>query len=91
MDEKKVYSIIGKVEIGTDEYRDLIEAVHSVDKEKSYWYNRWSEENNKVTKLGEENKKLREELEKYKAYIKKSTVTISDENLSIFMDVFGED
>ena len=29
--EKKEYSIIGKVEIGTDEYRDLIEAVKDAE------------------------------------------------------------
>lgn len=27
MDEKKTYSYVGKVEIGTDEYRDLIEGL----------------------------------------------------------------
>lgn len=27
MEEKKTYTIIGKVEIGTDEYRDLIESL----------------------------------------------------------------
>ncbi len=31
--EKKEYSIIGKVEIGTDEYRDLIEGLTSARKE----------------------------------------------------------
>ena len=41
-DEKKVYSIVGKVEIGTDEYRDLIEGLAEANKraEKSnadYW------------------------------------------------------
>lgn len=29
--EKKEYSVIGKVEIGTDEYRDLIEAVKDAE------------------------------------------------------------
>lgn len=29
--EKKEYSLIGKVEIGTDEYRDLIEAVKDAE------------------------------------------------------------
>jgi hypothetical protein len=34
MNEEKKYSIVGKVEIGTDEYRDLIEAVK--ENEKAY-------------------------------------------------------
>lgn len=42
MEEKKTYSIIGKVEIGTDEYRDLIErameAEERADKNRGdYW------------------------------------------------------
>lgn len=32
MEEKKTYSIIGKVEIGTDEYRDLIERAMEAEK-----------------------------------------------------------
>lgn len=30
--EKKKYSVIGRVEIGTDEYRDLIEAVADAER-----------------------------------------------------------
>lgn len=30
--EKKEYSVIGRVEIGTDEYRDLIEAVADAER-----------------------------------------------------------
>lgn len=46
MEEKKTYTIIGKVEIGTDEYRDLIEslayATHRAnenddERRKEYW------------------------------------------------------
>ena len=45
MNEEKKYSIIGKVEIGTDEYRDLIEAVKEAEKNYSeansrYWKER---------------------------------------------------
>lgn len=32
MNEEKTYSIIGKVEIGTDEYRDLIESVKDAER-----------------------------------------------------------
>ena len=35
MEENKEYSIKGKVEIGTDEYRDLIEARINLDREAS--------------------------------------------------------
>lgn len=64
------YSIVGTVTIGTDEYRDLItekfEAVHAK--------NEYSRKNNeyywKVRELEEENKKIKQELEQLKKYIK---------------------
>lgn len=41
-DERKEYAIVGKVTIGTDEYRDLIEAVaeekRRADKKHDDWY-----------------------------------------------------
>ncbi len=44
MNEEKKYSIIGKVEIGTDEYRDLIEAVKENEKAYNEAYSeRWKE------------------------------------------------
>lgn len=46
MEENKEYSIKGKVEIGTDEYRDLIEARLNLDREASNERSRrWDTEN----------------------------------------------
>lgn len=46
MEENKVYSIKGKVEIGTDEYRDLIEARLNLESEARAERNsRWNTEN----------------------------------------------
>lgn len=45
MEEKKTYSIIGKVEIGTDEYRDLIErAMEAEEKADRYRADYWGEQ-----------------------------------------------
>ena len=51
MSDEKKYQVVGKVEIGTDEYRDLIE-------EKSHWRNesdeyrrKWYDESKKVEEL----------------------------------------
>lgn len=45
--ENKEYSVIGKVEIGTDEYRDLIEAVKDAerraDKSNSDYWDKYRE------------------------------------------------
>ena len=69
-DEKKTYSFIGTVTIGTDEYRDLItekfEAIRQYNEESNRWYKEYSRAN----KLESENKKLKEELDQLKAYIK---------------------
>ena len=40
-DKKKVYTIIGKVEIGTDEYRDLIEQLAESKKECDKWNDKY--------------------------------------------------
>ena len=69
MEEKK-YSIVGTVEIGTDEYRDLLtekcEAKADADRQRNDWYKEYTRAN----KAEEENKKLREEVTKLKQYIK---------------------
>ena len=72
MDEKKSYSIVGTVTIGTDEYRDLLtdkfEAVKKADEEHDRWYRAYCDR----AKLEEENTKLKQELEQLKRYIKEN-------------------
>lgn len=63
MDEdKKVYSIIGQVTIGTDEYRDLIESVAKADRDKEYYRDRYWEEQRKTRELTEEVNALKDKL-----------------------------
>lgn len=62
MDEKKTYSVVGRVEIGTDEYRDLIEAKMSAEKDLSDYRSRYWREEEKTKAL----EKKVEKLEKYK-------------------------
>lgn len=69
MEEKKQYSIIGKVEIGTDEYRDLIEDRLEARKQEEYYRNRFWEEQGKRAKLEEECKSLKQELDRYKKFV----------------------
>ena len=67
MEEKKTYSYVGKVEIGTDEYRDLIEglakASADADTQRAL---KWAAE----AKVGTLEKKLAELTEKYDALLK---------------------
>ena len=59
--ERKEYSVIGKVEIGTDEYRDLIEGLKEAEKNyteesNKRWkeYSRANEAENKLKALQEQ-------------------------------------
>ena len=68
-EEKKIYSVVGTVTIGTDEYRDLITEVgelkgdlKEVERRRSEQY--WENEKNK-----RKAKELEKSLETHKAYV----------------------
>ena len=90
MDEKKTYSFIGKVEIGTDEYRDLIEEKNEALNAKDTWYNKYWEESSKVSRLQKELEETRAELEKYKAFVKKNAAVITEDNVTLFAQLLGD-
>ncbi|MBO6272856.1 hypothetical protein J6O48_08780 [bacterium] len=68
-EERKEYQVIGTVTIGTDEYRDLIEAVKDAQREKDEQSNKWYEQYRKATELEKENAELKERLNKYEMFI----------------------
>lgn len=72
MDERKEYSIVGTVSIGTDEYRDLIEDRLEAQKNAEYYRSKFWEEEANNKKLEVENATLRGELDKYKKFVKDS-------------------
>lgn len=51
MSEEKAYSVIGRVEIGTDEYRDLIESAKQSEVEADKYRQKYWAEQTKVTEL----------------------------------------
>lgn len=69
MDEKKVYSIVGTVTIGTDEYRDLIEGKLEAEKSRDEYSSKYWDKYREVSKLEEENKMLKQELDKYRKFV----------------------
>ena len=69
-EEKKVYSIVGKVEIGTDEYRDLIEGKVSAERELSEYRSKYWAEQGKVSELEKKLKKLQSDYDKVSEFIK---------------------
>lgn len=71
-ENKKVYSITGTVTIGTDEYRDLLTDKFEAIKDKEDYYHKWAELYRERDTITTENKKLKEELEQLKRYIKEN-------------------
>lgn len=58
-DEKKVYSVVGQVTIGTDEYRDLIEGKFSAERDRDDYRSKyWHEQD--VSKKAEDRVKAQE-------------------------------
>jgi hypothetical protein len=54
MEDKKVYTIIGKVEIGTDEYRDLIEQVAESKRDADKWNDKYYTEHWELERVKKE-------------------------------------
>ena len=70
MDEKKTYSVVGTVTIGTDEYRDLIETNITNEKDASTERSkRWNLESD-LRKANDKISALNKALEEYTGFIK---------------------
>ena len=91
MEETKQYSIIGKVEIGTDEYRDLIESRMEQEKRAENYMREGWKKDEEINNLKKQVETLFARINKYKQFIKKNTVNISEEGVSVFMSMFGEE
>lgn len=91
MEEKKQYSIVGRVEIGTDEYRELIESRMEAEKSKDYYVREVWKKDDEIKELKNENLKLKEELDKLKKFIKKNQALINEDGITVFMSMFGEE
>jgi len=69
MDENKKYTVIGRVEIGTDEYRDLIEAVAQAKADSTRNNNQWYEERQKNEKLRKDVESLTKKVQLYENFL----------------------
>lgn len=79
--EDKEYSIKGKVEIGTDEYRDLIEARLILEKEASNERSRRWDTENKLKELSDKLEIVTSKMNKLITYINTKNLT---ENFKIW-------
>ena len=75
MEEKKTYSVVGRVEIGTDEYRDLIEEKAEAQRQyESYRDRAWAAERER-DKYKERVGELETALDSYKRFVKDRELT----------------
>lgn len=95
-ENKKEYSVVGTVTIGTDEYRDLLtekfEAIKARDEEHDRWYQQYKE----AQKYSEECKELKKQVEGLQAKIAKCEnffkKNSTDDSIAMFiMSLFGEE
>lgn len=91
MEEKKAYSIIGQVTIGTDEYRDLIEGRIAAEKQVDYYRDKYWAEQSKSSELQKQVEALQSKIEKCEKFIKKNSVNISEDAVTLFVSLFGEE
>ena len=90
MEEKK-YSVVGRVEIGTDEYRDLISEKFNSEKQMEYYRDKYWDEQKVTNELKKEVETLHSKLAKLESLLKKNTININDDGVSVIMSLFGED
>lgn len=70
MTDKKEYQVVGRVEIGTDEYRDLIEKVAEETKRAdSYMRTGW-EKDTKISNLEKELRSIKERSDLFDDFLK---------------------
>ena len=91
MEEKKQYSVVGKVEIGTDEYRDLIESRMEQEKRADNYMREGWKKDEEIKKLKEELEKLKCERDNLRKYIRANQAKISEDGVTVFATLFGED
>lgn len=87
MDEKKEYSVVGTVTIGTDEYRDLIEAKFTAEREYNDCRDKYWAELSEKRKLQDKVSALTAKVEKYETFIKKNSASfINEEGINLLLD-----
>ena len=96
MEEKKEYSVIGTVTIGTDEYRDLIEQKIEAEKSTDYYRNKYWEEQKRASELTNKIAGVEEKIAKCEKiianYKKAHNIDDTEDNtITLFMHIFGEE
>lgn len=81
MEEKQKYAIVGRVEIGTDEYRDLIETTKNLEKDLDGIRSRYWNEQSRADKATKRVEVLTKDIEVYKSFINSKPSMLEAYNL----------
>ena len=90
-EEKREYSVIGTVTIGTDEYRDLMEDKFKAEHEKDYYMREVWKKDDEIKNLRKQIESLSGEIDKLKKFIKKNSVNIGEDGITLVMQMLGEE
>ena len=88
--EDRKYSVIGKVEIGTDEYRDLIESRMEIEKDKDRYMREGWKKDEEINTLKKKVEILTQKVEKCEKFFKNNYNATGDV-FSVFMSIFGDE
>lgn len=83
-DEKKEYSFIGKVEIGTDEYRDLISTTTRLSAELSKMRSDYWNERSRGDKLEKDLRRAQQEIASLRGFIESNEKLVAQYSLYLF-------
>lgn len=83
-DEKKGYSFIGKVEIGTDEYRDLISTTTRLSAELSKMRSDYWDVRSRGDKLEKELRRAQQEIASLRGFIESNEKLVAQYSLYLF-------
>lgn len=97
MDEnKKEYSVVGTVTIGTDEYRDILKDKFEAEKTKAEYNNKWFNEYQRANQLQKQVDALTAKIQKCEDIIRRCTKSSAENKeesafISVIMSLFGEE
>lgn len=87
MEERKEYSVIGTVTIGSDEYKDLIEAKWRAESDKDRYMRQGWEKDSQINELKKQIETLSGQAEKYKNFIKSHCTINAEDSISLFVNL----
>lgn len=85
--EDKKYSIVGRVEIGTDEYRDLITERFEAENAKDRYMREGWKKDSEINDLKKQVEVLTAQVEKYKNFIKSHCTLNAEDSISLFVNL----